>query len=67
MKRIVLTTMMMIGIIITSFAQDKVVSNHEKVKKTTTVGDKVHNVLHKHHKHYHGYKIKHVKKVEKTN
>lgn len=65
MKRIILATIMMIGIVATSFAQDKVVKDHDKVRKTSTVGQKVHNVFHK-HKHYNGYKVKHVKKVEKV-
>jgi hypothetical protein len=46
-----------------SFAQT-VTKNKEKVRKTSTVGQKVHNTFHKHHKHYSGYKVKHVKKVE---
>ena len=62
MKRIVLVTLMMIGIVATSFAQDKVVKDREKVRKTSTPGQKVHNIFHK-HKHYSGYKVKHVKKV----
>ncbi|MGN6178317.1 MAG: hypothetical protein ACTHNW_04005 [Mucilaginibacter sp.] len=66
MKNIALATMLMVGIVATSFAQDKVVKNQEKVKKTSTAGQKVHNVFHKHHKHYSGYKVKHVKKVEKV-
>jgi hypothetical protein len=65
MKRIVLATIMMLGIIATSFAQDKVVKDRTKIKKTSTVGQKVHNVFHK-HKHYNGYKVKHIKKVEKV-
>lgn len=66
MKNIVLVTMLMAGIVATSFAQDKVVKDRDKVRKTSTVGQKVHNVFHKHHKHYSGYKVKHVKKVEKV-
>jgi hypothetical protein len=65
MKRIVLATIMMLAIVATSFAQDKVVKDRDKVRKTSTVGQKVHNVFHK-HKHYNGYKVKHVKKVEKV-
>jgi hypothetical protein len=49
---------------ITSFAQT-VVKKEDKVKRTTTLGQKVHNTFHK-HKHYSGYKVKHIKKVEKT-
>jgi uncharacterized protein YcfJ len=65
MKKTVLTVIMMIAIMATSFAQDKVVKDRDKVRKTSTVGQKVHNVFHK-KKHYNGYKVKHVKKVEKV-
>jgi uncharacterized protein YcfJ len=65
MKSIVLATLMMVGIVATSFAQNKVVKDRTKVRKTSTVGQKVHNVFHK-HKHYNGYKVKHVEKVEKV-
>lgn len=53
-----------VSIVATSFAQEKVVKDEHKVKKTTTVGQKIHNVFHK-HKHYSGTKVKTVKKVEK--
>ena len=36
-------------------ANDK---DHDKVKKTTNVGQKIHNTFSK-HKHYNGYKVKH--------
>ncbi len=65
MKSIVLAILMMIGIVATSFAQDKVVKDREKVRRTSTPGQKVHNIFHK-HKHYNGYKVKHIKKVEKV-
>jgi len=65
MKKTVLAFMMMMAVVVTSFAQDKVVKDRTKVRKTSTVGEKVHNVFHK-HKHYSGYKVKHVKKVEKV-
>ena len=45
-------------------AQEKVVKDETKVKKTTTAGEKVHNTFSK-HKHYKGVKVKHVKEVEK--
>jgi hypothetical protein len=64
MKKKLVLLMMMFAIVVTSFAQDKVVKNREKVRKTSTMGQKVHNVFHK-KKHYSGYKVKHVKKVEK--
>ena len=50
---------------VASFAQQKVTKDQVKVKKTTTVPQKVHNVFSK-HKHYSGTKVKHVKKVEKA-
>ncbi len=61
-KLIVLMLLCAFGI--TSFAQT-VVKKEDKVKRTTTLGQKVHNTFHK-HKHYSGYKVKHIKKVEKT-
>jgi Na+-transporting methylmalonyl-CoA/oxaloacetate decarboxylase gamma subunit len=48
-----------------AFAQQKVVKDEVKTKKTTTVGQKVHNVFSK-HKHYSGTKSKHVVKREKS-
>ena len=47
-----------------AFAQQKVVKDQEKTKKTTTVGQKIHNVFSK-HKHYSGTKSKHIVKKEK--
>lgn len=52
------------GLSLASFAQEKVAKDEVKVKKTTTVPQKLHNVFSK-HKHYSGTKVKHVKKVEK--
>jgi len=46
------------------FAQT-VVKKEDKVKRTSTLPQKVHNTFSK-HKHYSGYKVKHVKKVEKV-
>ena len=60
-KLIVLMLLCALGA--TSFAKT-VVKKEDKVKRTTTLGQKVHNTFHK-HKHYSGYKVKHVKKVEK--
>lgn len=48
-----------------AFAQQKVVKDQEKTKKTTTVGQKIHNVFSK-HKHYSGTKSKHIVKKEKS-
>ena len=42
-----------IGIGFTTYAQD----NKEKVKKTSTAGQKIHNTFSKHKKH-NGYKVK---------
>jgi hypothetical protein len=49
---------------VASFAQTET-KNKEKVKPTSTLGEKVHNTFHKHHKHYNGYKVKHKEKVIK--
>jgi hypothetical protein len=64
MKKIILL-MLLCAIGATSFAQT-VVKKEDKVRRTSTLGQKVHNTFHK-HKHYNGYKVKHVKKVEKVN
>lgn len=50
---------------VASFAQQKVAKDEVKVRKTSTIPQKVHNVFSK-HKHYSGTKVKHVKKVEKV-
>ena len=64
MKKILALIVMLCTIAATSFAQT-VVKKEDKVKRTSTLPQKVHNVFHK-HKHYSGYKVKHVKKVEKA-
>lgn len=56
--------MLISAITVTSFAQ-KVTKDETKVKKTSTLPQKVHNVFSK-HKHYSGTKVKHVKRVEKA-
>ena len=63
MKKATLTLMMVLAIAVTSFSQE-VVKKTDKVKKTTTLPQKVHNVFSK-HKKYSGTKTKHVTKVEK--
>jgi peptidoglycan hydrolase CwlO-like protein len=63
MKKAILLAMMFCVIGLSAFAQT-VVKKEDKVKKTTTVPQKVHNVFSK-HKHYSGTKTKHVTKVEK--
>ena len=65
MKKALLLMFFVSCIAIASFAQQKVAKNETKVKKTTTVPQKVHNVFSK-HKHYSGTKVKHVKKIEKA-
>ncbi len=42
-----------------------VVKKEDKVKKTTTIGQKIHNTFSK-HKHYSGTKTKKIVKVEKV-
>lgn len=53
MKRIVLLLMIAMSIGFTTKAQD----SKEKVKKTSNVGQKIHNTFSKHKKH-NGYKVK---------
>ena len=53
MKKLFFFLLLSTAISFTSFAQDK-----DKVKKTSTMGQKVHNTFSK-HKKYKGYKIKH--------
>lgn len=60
-----LLIMLTCALSVASFAQQKVTKDQVKVKKTTTVPQKVHNVFSK-HKHYSGTKVKHIKKVEKA-
>ncbi len=64
MKKVTVTLMMVLAVAVTSFAQE-VVKKQDKVKKTTTLPQKVHNVFSK-HKKYSGTKTKHVTKVEKA-
>ena len=63
MKKILFLLAMAV-ITVGAFAQQAVVKDKAKVKHTTTVGQKVHNVFSK-HKHYSGTKSKHVVKKEK--
>jgi len=65
MKKII-ALLIMCTIGLTAFAQEVVTKKEDKVKRTSTFGQKVHNTFHK-HKHYNGYKVKHIKKVEKVN
>ena len=64
MRKLAVLLMMICTISLTAFAQT-VTKKEDKVKRTSTLGQKVHNTFHK-HKHYSGYKTKHIKKVEKV-
>ena len=66
MKKIIAVLIMFCTIGLTAFAQEVVTKKEDKVKRTSTLGQKIHNTFHK-HKHYNGYKTKHIKKVEKVN
>jgi hypothetical protein len=61
---IILLMAMAVGVT-TTFAQQVVVKKEDKVKKTTTIPQKIHNTFSK-HKHYSGTKVKHITKVEKV-
>ena len=65
MKKIIVLLLLVCTIGVSAFAQT-VVEKKDKVHRTSTLKQKVHNVFHK-HKHYSGYKIKHKKTVEKVN
>lgn len=65
MKKLVAVFVMVFAIGVTAFAQQVVVKKEDKVKKTTTLGQKLHNTFSK-HKHYSGTKTKHIVKVEKV-
>jgi len=64
MKKIVAVLTFVFAISLASFAQE-VVKKEDKVKKTTTIPQKIHNTFSK-HKHYSGTKTKHITKVEKV-
>jgi len=64
MKKITVLLLALMCSISFTFAQ-QVTKKVDKVKKTTTLPQKVHNVFSK-HKHYSGTKTKHVVKVEKA-
>lgn len=57
MKKLFAILTLFVGLAITQ-AQTTKPKEKEEVKKTTTVPQKVHNVLHPRHKHHNGYKIK---------
>jgi hypothetical protein len=66
MKKILFLVMLAVTMSAAAIAQTpaKVTKDETKVKKTSTIPQKVHNVVSK-HKHYSGTKIKHVKKIDK--
>lgn len=61
MKKLLIAIIMFLALGSVSFAQEKKKEVKEKVKKTSTIPQKVHNTFSK-HKKYKGYKVKH--KVE---
>jgi len=63
MKKIIASMLVVCAISATALAQTEhqEKKDNEKVKKTSTLGQKVHNTFSK-HKHYNGYKVK--RKVE---
>ena len=61
MKKLLIALVMFFAVGSTAFAQEKTKEVRHKVKKTSTVPQKVHNTFSK-HKKYKGYKVKH--KVE---
>ena len=63
MKKILAVLMIVCTFGVTAYAQT-VIKKEDKVKRTSTIPQKIHNTFSK-HKHYSGYKVKHVKKVEK--
>jgi len=65
MKKLIAVFVMVFAIGVTAFAQQVVVKKEDKVKKTTTFSQKIHNTFSK-HKHYNGTKTKHITKVEKV-
>ena len=60
MKKITATLLLALFAVSISFAQQD--EKKTTVKKTSNVGQKVHNTFSK-HKHYNGYKVKTTKKV----
>jgi len=64
MKKILFLLVFAVTMGSVAMAQEKVVKDEVKVKKTSTIPQKIHNTFSK-HKHYSGTKVKHVKKVAK--
>jgi len=63
MKKLIAVLLMVFAVSVGAFAQH-VVEKKDKVRHTSTVGQKIHNVFHK-KKHYSGYKVKHKEVVSK--
>ncbi|WP_157526564.1 hypothetical protein [Mucilaginibacter ginkgonis] len=61
MKRLILTLTVLICVMTMSFAQktEHQTENKVVVRRTATVGMRVHNIFHPKHKHYSGYRVKH--------
>jgi hypothetical protein len=57
MKKITFLILMFCAFAVTTFAQDPQVKETTKVKKTSSLGQKVHNTFSKHKRH-NGYKVK---------
>ncbi len=63
MKKIIAVLVMVCTIGLTAFAQTEHKDKEkEKVRKTSTIGEKVHNTFSR-HKRYNGYKVKHKTEV----
>jgi hypothetical protein len=65
MKRIITLLIMICTMGTIALAQEHVVEKKDKVHRTSTLGQKIHNTFHK-KKHYSGYKVKHKERVEKV-
>ena len=67
MKKLISVIMLTACVVTFSFAQKKehLIKNKVEVEKTSTVGQKVHNVFHPKHKHYSGYKVEHKTQYKK--
>ncbi|MBA3828634.1 MAG: hypothetical protein H0X33_06835 [Taibaiella sp.] len=60
----ILALAMVIAVGVNAQKKTEVVKDETKVKKTSTIPQKVHNTFSK-HKHHSGVKVKHVKEVKK--
>jgi hypothetical protein len=64
MKKVIVLLVMICTIGLTAFAQETVKKDksEDKVKRTSTLGEKAHNTFSK-HKRYNGYKVKHKSRI----